>query len=155
MSSSIRNSSYKLRKLYFHFLSQWMGYDSGDSFWTKWKFHLVQKLSPLSYPIHCEKKWKYSFLSVRSRMRTDTFRSFVYSCCCWVAPRQLWSSRPAFLRKATEGPGGPRGLPYKVVVYTSVLMRRVTGTFPLCGVQCVCLCQSGHVSYVSGCNLFL
>ena len=53
-----------LRKLYFHFLSQWMGYDRSDSFWTKWNFHLVQKPSPRSYPIHCERKWKYSFLSV-------------------------------------------------------------------------------------------
>ena len=32
--------AYTLRNLYFHFLSQWMGYDRGDSFWTKWKFHL-------------------------------------------------------------------------------------------------------------------
>ena len=41
-----------------------MGYDHGESFWTKWNFHLVQKLSPRSYPIHSERKWKYSFLSV-------------------------------------------------------------------------------------------
>ena len=60
----IRYKPCTLRKLYFHFLSQWMGYDRDDSFWTKWKFHLVQKLSPRSYPIHCERKWKYSFLSV-------------------------------------------------------------------------------------------
>ena len=37
-------TTYTLRKLYFHFLSQWIGYDRGDKFWTKWKFHLVQKL---------------------------------------------------------------------------------------------------------------
>ena len=30
-----------LRKWYIHFLSQWMGYDRDDSFWTKWNFHLV------------------------------------------------------------------------------------------------------------------
>ena len=41
-----------------------MGYDRGDSFLTKKKFQLVQKLSPRSYPIHCERKWNYSFLSV-------------------------------------------------------------------------------------------
>ena len=41
-----------------------MGYDRGDSFWTKWKFYFVKKLSLRSYPIHCERKWKYSFLSV-------------------------------------------------------------------------------------------
>ena len=48
-----------------------MGYDRGDSFpfdfepngipfGSKWK----GKLSPRSYPIHCERKGKYSFLSV-------------------------------------------------------------------------------------------
>ena len=57
-----------LRKLYFHFLSQGMGYDRGDGFRTKWKFHLVQKLSPRSYPIHCERKWKYSFLICRRKI---------------------------------------------------------------------------------------
>ena len=36
-------------KLYFHFLSNWMGYE---------------KLSPRSYPIQFERKLKYSFLSV-------------------------------------------------------------------------------------------
>ena len=55
-----------LRKLYFHFLSQWMGYDRGDSFWTIWNFHLVQKLSPRSNPIQFKRKWKYSFLNVRN-----------------------------------------------------------------------------------------
>ena len=40
-----------------------MGYDCGDSYWTKWNFHLVQKPSQRLYPIHCERKWKYSFLS--------------------------------------------------------------------------------------------
>ena len=33
-------------------------------FWTKWNFHLLLKPSPRSYPIHCENKWKYSFISV-------------------------------------------------------------------------------------------
>ena len=42
-----------------------MGHDRGHSFGTKWNFHLVQKLSQRSYPIHCERKWKYSFLSAR------------------------------------------------------------------------------------------
>ena len=37
-------NSHTLRKLYFHFLLQWI---------------FLQ-----SYPIHCERKWKYSFLSV-------------------------------------------------------------------------------------------
>ena len=48
-----------------------MGYDSGDSF----PFDFVPngilfgskskgQLSPQSYPIQCERKWKYSFLSV-------------------------------------------------------------------------------------------
>ena len=51
--------SLALRKLYFHFLSKWMRYDRGDSFWTKWKFHLVQ----------FERKWKYSLLSVGATIR--------------------------------------------------------------------------------------
>ena len=32
---------------------------------SQMEFNLVQKLSPRSYPIHCERKWEYSFLSVR------------------------------------------------------------------------------------------
>ena len=48
-----------------------MGYDPGDSFpfdFEPNKIHfgskLKGKLSPQSYPIHCKRKWKYSFLSV-------------------------------------------------------------------------------------------
>ena len=43
-----------------------MGYDSEvfNSFWTKWNFYLVQKLSPRSYSIQFERKWKQSFLCV-------------------------------------------------------------------------------------------
>ena len=62
-----------LRKLYFHFLSNWMGYDGGDSFPFDFGPNEIQfgskskgKLSPRSYPIHCERKWKYSFLCVFS-----------------------------------------------------------------------------------------
>ena len=29
----------------------------------------------------------------------------MFICCCWISPRQFWSSRLALLRKATEGPG--------------------------------------------------
>ena len=49
-----------------------MGYDRGDSFPFDFEpngipFGLNSKgnLSPPSYPIHCERKWKYSFLSAR------------------------------------------------------------------------------------------
>ena len=48
-----------------------MGYDRGDSFPYKFEPNgnpfgskLKEKLSPRSYPIQCERKWKYSFLSV-------------------------------------------------------------------------------------------
>ena len=48
-----------------------MGYDRGDSFPFDFEpigipFGLKSKgkLSPRSYPIQCERKWKYSFLSV-------------------------------------------------------------------------------------------
>ena len=56
--------------------------------------------------------------------------------CCWVAPRQLWSSIPALLKKVMEG---SRGLLYRVAVCVGVLMGQVTDTLPLCGVWCVCL----------------
>ena len=51
-------------KTIFLFSFQWMGYDRDDSFWAKGKFPFVQKPSPRSYPIHSERKWKHSFLSV-------------------------------------------------------------------------------------------
>ena len=61
---------YTLRKLVFHFLSHWMGYDRGDSFIFDFEpngipFGSKSKgiLSPRSYPIQCEWKWKYIFLS--------------------------------------------------------------------------------------------
>ena len=48
-----------------------MGYDRGDSFPFNFEsngisfgFKSKGKLSPRSYPIQCERKWKYSFLSV-------------------------------------------------------------------------------------------
>ena len=47
-----------------------MGYDRGDSFPFDFEPNgipfgskLKGKLSPRSYPIRCERKWKYSFLS--------------------------------------------------------------------------------------------
>ena len=43
-------------------------------FEPKWKFHLVQKLSPRSYPIHCERKWKYSFFSVAYCLSDKQFK---------------------------------------------------------------------------------
>ena len=52
-------------------LSNWMGYDRGDSFQVDFEPNgipfgskLKRKLSPRSYPIQFERKWKYSFLSV-------------------------------------------------------------------------------------------
>ena len=60
-----------LRKLDFHFLSNWMGYDRGDSFPFDFEPNEIQfglklkgKLSPRSSPIQFERKRKYSFLSV-------------------------------------------------------------------------------------------
>ena len=70
-TSKIRRQ-FTLRKLYFHFLSDLMGYDSGDSFLFDFEPNgipfgskLKEKLSPRSYPIQCERNWKYSFLSVQ------------------------------------------------------------------------------------------
>ena len=49
-----------------------MGYDRGDSFpfdfepnGTPFGSKSKGKLSPRSYPIQCDRKWKYSFFSVR------------------------------------------------------------------------------------------
>ena len=63
-----------LRKLVFHFLSHWMGYDRGDSFPIDFEPNGFSfgseskgKLSPWSYPFQCERNWKYSFLSVLQR----------------------------------------------------------------------------------------
>ena len=49
-----------------------MGYDRGDSFPFDFEPNGIRfgsrskgKLSPRSYPIHCERKWKYSFLSAQ------------------------------------------------------------------------------------------
>ena len=60
--------------------------------------------------------------------------SIIISCCCWVAPCQLWSSRPALLRKATEGPGQPQRSSVQSGCVCGCLMSLVTGTLPLCGV---------------------
>ena len=59
-----------LTKLYFHLLSNWMGYDRGDSFFFRGDPNGIPlgskskgKLSP-RYRIHFERNWKYCFLSV-------------------------------------------------------------------------------------------
>ena len=59
-----------LRKLYFHFLSYWMGYDRGDSFpfdsepnGIPFGSKSKEKLSLRSYPIQYERKWNTSILS--------------------------------------------------------------------------------------------
>ena len=68
-----------------------MGYDRGDSFpfdfepnGTPFGSKSKGKLSPRSYPIHCERKWKYSFLSVHckkfSPMLQENARNFVLCC---------------------------------------------------------------------------
>ena len=60
-----------LRKLDFHFLSNWMGYDRCDGFPFDFKTNEFPfgskskgKLSPRSYPIQLERKWQSRFLSV-------------------------------------------------------------------------------------------
>ena len=61
-----------------------MGYDRGDSFTFEFEPNGIQfgsksirKLSPRSYPIQCERKWKYSFLSVPTQIAPLT-----RYCCC-------------------------------------------------------------------------
>ena len=62
-----------------------MGYDRGDSFPFDFEpngipFGLKSKgkLSPRSYPIQCERNWKYSFLSVFGSLG-NTFQFFITS----------------------------------------------------------------------------
>ena len=51
-----------------------MGYDRGDSFPSDFEPNGIpfgsenrkKNGSPRSYPIQCERKWKYSFVSVKS-----------------------------------------------------------------------------------------
>ena len=66
-----RSSFSYTQKLLFYFLSNWMGYGRGDSFPFDFEpngFPFCSKskgkLSPRSYPIQCERNWKYSFVSV-------------------------------------------------------------------------------------------
>ena len=50
-----------------------MGYDRGDSFPFDFEPNgkSKEKLSPRSYPIQCERKWKHSFLSVPESRSMD------------------------------------------------------------------------------------
>ena len=82
-----------LRKLYFHFLSDLMGYDRGVSFPIDFEPNGFPfgskskgKLSPRSYPIQYERKTIYSFLSAwlptwwhPSRLLTFRFQNLTYT----------------------------------------------------------------------------
>ena len=64
-------SAITLRKLVLLFLSHWMGYDHGDSYFFNsdpngipFSSKSKRKLSPRPYTIQCERKWNTSFLSV-------------------------------------------------------------------------------------------
>ena len=57
-----------------------MGYDRGNSFLFDFKPNgnpfgskSKGKLSPRSYPIQCERKWKYSFISVGLSIQEDSY----------------------------------------------------------------------------------
>ena len=57
-----------------------MGYDRGDSFAFNFEPNGFPfgskskgKLSPRSYPNQCERKWKYSFLSVKRKHKMNVF----------------------------------------------------------------------------------
>ena len=64
-----------------------MGYDCGDSFPFNFEPNRIPfcskskgKLSPRSYQIQFERKWKYSFLSV-ARFACMRFHNLVPGCC--------------------------------------------------------------------------
>ena len=70
-------SDFVLRKLVFHFLSNWMGSDRRDSFPLDFEpngflFDSKSngKLLPRLYPIQLERKWNTSFLSVKQYRNT-------------------------------------------------------------------------------------
>ena len=59
-----------------------MGCDRGDSFpldfepnGTPFGLKLEGKLSPRSYPIQCERKWKYSFLSIKRPTQIKNYQT--------------------------------------------------------------------------------
>ena len=67
-----RRNFLSAQKIRFCFLSNWMEYGPGDSFPLDFEPNGIPfgskfkgKLSPRSYPIQCERKWRYSFLSAR------------------------------------------------------------------------------------------
>ena len=79
-----------LKKLYFHFLSNWMGYDRGDSFPFDFEpngilFGSKSKgnLSPGPYPIQYERNWEYSFLSVVKLLLRQQRRVLSFSMAVW------------------------------------------------------------------------
>ena len=85
--SSSSFGSYTLRKLVFHFISNRMGYDRGDSFPFDIELNGIPfslkskgKLSPRSYPIQFERKRKYSFPSAEQAGRVSYFRYRCWSC---------------------------------------------------------------------------
>ena len=72
--------------LYFHFLSNWMGYGRGYSFlfdfepnWIPFGSKSKGKLSPRSYPIQFERKWKYIFIS--------EYFPIIFQQCCILPPK--------------------------------------------------------------------
>ena len=78
-----------------------MGYDRGDSFPFDFEPNRIPfgsklkgKLSPQSYPIQCERKWKHSFLSVNiniqlfklTSMNNDSVRTIHSTLCLSTRP---------------------------------------------------------------------
>ena len=88
------------------FPSHWMGYDRGDSFPFDFEPNGIQfgsksnvKLSPRSYSIQCERKWKHNFLIAWSAVptapipswnRSDKNISFSYRKTAVFNGKTLW-----------------------------------------------------------------
>ena len=96
-----------LRKLIFYFFSNWMRYDRGDSFpfdfepnGNPFGSKTKGKLSPRSYPIQCERKWKCSFLSVawanaymyQSPLMKMTGRIEIFPGSSFWGRAEIWSN---------------------------------------------------------------
>ena len=82
-----------LREIDFWFISNWKEYDRSDSFSSDYQPNGFSfgskskvKLSPRSYSIQFERKWKYSFFSVAE----PDFLPDIYSCACALCIQDMY-----------------------------------------------------------------
>ena len=81
-----------------------MGYDRGDSFPFDFEPNRIPfgsklkgKLSLRSYPIHCERKWKYSFLSAATMLLYLSRDPFLIPTPVEIRGPVLWSPQVTYI----------------------------------------------------------